>query len=150
LVIEPAQYFLPARIAPTRSSRQTSGTARRKVCNRKISRLEICERIFPNLSVVLLSVKPAKLSMFGCCDHDADHKINVRIACIFPSSLTVLLNEPCVRAEKPYKSHGGRRYAMGAWRRTASHLLRSPRLTLKAGRNGGVRRGEVSVSGYRP
>jgi hypothetical protein len=49
--------------------------------------------------------------------------------------------EPCVRAAKPYMSHGRMHYSMGTWLRTASHALRSPRLTVKAGRNGGRKAG---------
>ena len=40
-----------------------------------------------------------------------------------------------------YKSHGRMHYAMGTWRRAASHVLRSPRLTLKAGRKEGRKEG---------
>jgi hypothetical protein len=49
--------------------------------------------------------------------------------------------EPCVRAAKPYKSHGAPRLIARAYSLMAFHGGRSPRLTLKAGRKEGCKAG---------
>jgi hypothetical protein len=50
-----------------------------KVRNHRISRLEIRERISPNLSVAILSVKAARFSARSDVEITTDQQINVRI-----------------------------------------------------------------------